>query len=298
MSHLFNFKNSVLPNFDRSNLNQGKMNQEILVIGSSGKTGSRVFNRLQSKNIAVRPASRSSAIPFDWYNDKTWAKALEGIAKVYITFQPDLAVPASSEIIFRFTQEAQRAGIEKLVLLSGRGEEEAIAAENVIRNCGMQWTIIQASFFMQNFSEGIWADSIQARELVLPEVKAKEPFVDADDIADIAIEALMNDNLNGKVCEVTGPELLSFQEVVSKLSKGLNTEIKFIPVSMEAYKNILKEYLVPDDVTELITYLFTSVLDGRNESVTNDIEQALNRKPTTFDAYIQKSINAGFWQEQ
>ena len=274
------------------------MSEKILVIGSAGKTGSRVFSRLQNNNLDVRPASRTSKMPFDWYDDTSWVNALEEISKVYITFQPDLAMPSSEAIIFNFAKTAKRAGVEKLVLLSGRGEAEAIACENVIRNSGMAWSIVRASFFMQNFSEGFWADGIASKEFVIPQVKVKEPFVDVDDIADVVVEALMDSKHDGKIYELTGPELLSFDEAISKLSLALKSRIQLIQVSMEEYANILKEQQVPGDLIWLITYLFTVVLDGRNESVKNDIELVLNRKPSSFDNYIQKSIKAGVWQVQ
>lgn len=274
------------------------MSEKILVIGSAGKTGSRVFSRLQNNNLDVRPASRTSKMPFDWYDDTSWVNALEEISKVYITFQPDLAMPSSEAIIFNFAKTAKRAGVEKLVLLSGRGEAEAIACENVIRNSGMAWSIVRASFFMQNFSEGFWADGIASKEFVIPQVKVKEPFVDVDDIADVVVEALMDSKHDGKIYELTGPELLSFDEAISKLSLALKSRIQLIQVSMEEYANILKEQQVPGDLIWLITYLFTEVLDGRNESVKNDIELVLNRKPSSFDNYIQKSIKAGVWQVQ
>jgi len=273
------------------------MSNKILVIGSTGKTGSRVFSRLQEKGVDIRPASRNSKIPFDWYNEATWTDALEGISKVYITFQPDLAVPGSLDIITNFTKAAKSVGVEKLVLLSGRGEVEAEACEKVIQHSGMAWTIVRASFFMQNFSEGFWADSILSKEFLTPITKAKEPFVDADDIAHVVVEALLDPKHDGKIYELTGPELLSFQDTINKLSIALQTDIHLIQVPVEEYKSILQTYQVPEDVIWLIAYLFTEVLDGRNESVKSDIELVLNRKPASFDSYINKAIQAGFWKK-
>ena len=272
------------------------MSNKILVIGSTGKTGSRVYSKLKEKGMDVRPASRNSDIPFDWYNENTWTEALEGITLVYLTFQPDLAVPGSLSIISKFTKAAKAARVNKLVLLSGRGEVEAEACESVIQNSGMAWTIVRASFFMQNFSEGFWADSIISKEFVTPTITAKEPFVDTDDIADVVVEALLDSKHDGKTYELTGPELLSFQEVLNKLSIALKNDIQLIQVPIEEYKAILQSYQVPEDVIWLISYLFTKVLDGRNESVKNDVELVLNRKATSFDVYIQKAIEAGFFR--
>ena len=265
------------------------------MIGSTGKTGTRIYELLKQKGADVVPASRNSQIPFDWYRAETWPKALDGISSAYITFQPDLAVPASLPIITDFVQVAIKAGVKKLVLLSGRGEKEAVACEKIIAGSGLDWTILRASFFMQNFSEGFWVDGILSNEFVIPAIKAKEPFVDTDDIAAVAVETLTTDNHLGKIYELTGPELLSFGEVINKISTALNVNIDLIELSIDEYKNILKSYDVPDDVIWLISYLFIEVLDGRNESVTNHIELVLNRAATSFDVYISKTLQLGRW---
>ena len=274
------------------------MTDRILVIGSTGKTGKRVYNRLQKKGLDIRPASRNSVIPFDWYNERTWPEALTGISKAYITFQPDLAVPGSEDIIFRFANTARNAGLSKLVLLSGRGEEKAMECENIVKDSGMDWTIIRSSFFMQNFSEGLWANDISSKELIIPAVRAKEPFVDADDIADVVVEALTDSKHNSQVYEMTGSELLSFEEAIGKLSAALHAEINLFQIPIDKYRDILRTNHIPDDIIRLISYLFTEVLDGRNESIVNDIERVLNRKPGSFDNFIQKAIREDCWKSE
>lgn len=271
------------------------MSNKILVIGSTGKTGSRIYDRLQKKGADVRPATRNTPIPFDWYNAATWPDVLEGVNSVYIAFQPDLAIPTSLQIITSFVHQAKQAGVRKLVLLSGRGEREAEACEKVIMTSGLEWTILRASFFMQNFCEGFWVGGILSSEFVIPVIKAKEPFVDADDIADIAVEALIKKSHQAKIYELTGPELLSFNDVVTKISGALGNHIQFTEIPITEYVKMLQAAHLPDDVIWLIQYLFTEVLDGRNESVKNDIETVMQRPPTSFDEYVQKTILAGKW---
>ena len=98
------------------------MTNTILVIGGTGKTGRKVVDRLQKRKEQVRIGSRSAEIPFDWEEPDTWAPALKGIDKVYITFQPDLAVPGALKAIEVLVKTARQAGVKKLVLLSGKGE--------------------------------------------------------------------------------------------------------------------------------------------------------------------------------
>jgi uncharacterized protein YbjT (DUF2867 family) len=279
-------------------INQFMMSNRILVIGSTGKTGSRIFNGLQSLGEDAVPGSRQSEKPFDWYQENTWAAVLSGIDSVYISFQPDLAVPGSLEIVTRFVDVAKPAGVTKLVLLSGRGEKEAQACEDVVMRSGLQCTILRASFFMQNFSEGFWADGIASRDFVIPQIKSREPFLDIDDLAEIAIQALITNNHNGKVYELTGPELLSFQDVISKISAQLDVHIQFTEIPLTDYSKMLRSFHVPEDVIWLIEYLFAEVLDGRNESISHDIENVLGRKASSFDNYIRKTVDAGMWSVQ
>ncbi len=271
------------------------MSNKISVIGSKGKTGRRVFEKLNRKGADVAPASRSSLIPFDWYDPTTWANAITGKDSVYMTFQPDLVIPQSVEIITHFVDTAKQLGVRKLVLLSGRGSLEAVDCENIIIGSGLDHAIVRASFFMQNFSEGFWLDGILEGELVVPIVAAKEPFVDVDDIADVVVAALLDDAHNGKIYELTGPELLSFKEAVSKIAGPLGRNIKLTEVEIEDYVAMLRDYQVPEDYVWLIRYLFSELLDGRNESIKNDIEGVLKRKSSSFGEYVQRTIPTGIW---
>lgn len=267
----------------------------ILVIGGNGKTGSRVAKRLQEHHFPFRIASRSSAIRFDWQNVDTWKPALEGIGAVYITFQPDLSVKGAIEAITSLTQIAADAGVRKLVLLSGRGEPEAQACEQIVINSGLAWTIVRASWFNQNFSEGYLLEPILAGEVILPVGGVREPFVDADDIADVAFAALTDEKHNGQLYELTGPRLMSFKEVVEDISSALGRRIHYESITVAAYAEMLKLYGVPEAEISLISYLFTEVLDGRNESLTDGVQRALGRAPRDFKDYIKATIAAKTW---
>ena len=274
------------------------MNNTILVLGSTGKTGKRVAERLQNLQIPIRLGSRNGQPSFNWDEPNNWQEVLTEIESVYITFQPDLAVPQAIKKIKQFTEVAKATNVKKLVLLSGRGEKEAQACEQVIIQSGLEWTIIRASWFMQNFSENFLLDSILGNEVVLPTIKTLEPFVDADDIADVAVTVLTDKKHSNKIYELTGAELLSFQSATSKIAKALNRPITYAEIGIDEYVSILKSYQLPDDFIWLIQYLFTEVLDGRNESLNNDIENILGRKPTTFDEYVSKTVKTGVWKTQ
>jgi uncharacterized protein YbjT (DUF2867 family) len=223
---------------------------------------------------------------------------LAGIQKVYISYQPDLAAPGGVEAIQALVAASVKAGVQKLVLLSGRGEEEAQQCEDIVIASGLDWVILRSSWFHQNFSEGSFLDQVAAGYVALPVGNIREPFIDTDDIADIAVIALTEDKYNGQVLELTGSRLLTFKEVTDEISKVTGRAIHFEQIPIEQYTATLKEYEVPEQYISLLTYLFTSVLDGRNESVTGDVQRVLGRAPIDFSDYAGKIAATGLWNAQ
>ena len=268
-----------------------------LILGGTGKTGSRIASRLRQMGRTVRIGSRSADIPFDWDDPDTWEPVLKDIDAVYISFQPDLAVPGAVQAIRAFATKAVGSGVQKLVLLSGRGEPEAQECEKVIMGGGASWTIVRASWFCQNFSESYMLEPILAGSLALPAGDIKEPFVDTDDIADVAVAALTEEGHEGKVYEVTGPALLTFKEAVDTIANAIGKPIHYQTVSTEEYAVMLTSHGVPEVIVSLVSYLFSEVLDGRNACVTDGVERALGRKATAFSAYVEKTVATGIWNQ-
>lgn len=270
-------------------------NETIAIVGATGKTGARVSTRLQVLGYSTRELSRSSKPAFDWADRNSWSDALKGTQAAYVTYFPDLAVPQAEQDIRDFVELAKSLELKHLVLLSGRGEEGAQRAEEVIKASGLTWNIVRASWFMQNFSESFMLDGLKAGELVLPEPKASEPFIDVDDIADVAVSALTRDDLNNRVLEVTGPELLSFDNCVSEIGEASERDIRFQTAPIDAYLSEAKSQGLPEDLAWLINELFVNVLDGRNESTTSTVEQVLGRPPGSFRHYVEATAPTGVW---
>ncbi len=269
--------------------------KKILVLGGTGKTGRRVVERLTKLGKSIRIGSRSEKPAFDWEKPETWSSVLEGMEIVYITFQPDLAVPGAKKIIEEFTSLAVKSGIQKMVLLSGKGEIEAERCEQVVMNAGVDWIIVRASWFNQLYSESFFLDPILAGQVALPKTEALIPFVDADDIADVVVESLLDDKHVGQTYELTGPRLLTFKQVTEEISKATGRDIMLYSITMDEYTKMLGEYQVPEDIIWLIRYLFTEVLVDKNSIVTNDIEKVLGRKAKDFTEYARETANTGIW---
>jgi uncharacterized protein YbjT (DUF2867 family) len=266
-----------------------------LVLGGTGKTGRRVAERLAARGLPVRLGSRSANPPFDWVDESTWTPALRGVAAVYITYFPDLAVPGAVEAVRALTDLAAESGVGRLVLLSGRGEEEAQRAEQVVQASGVDWTIVRCSWFSQNFSENYLLEPILAGEVVLPAGDVPEPFVDADDIADVAVAALTEEGHAGQLYELTGPRLLTFAQAIAEISEAAGRDIRFVPVSVDEYAAAMAELGVPAEFEWLLTYLFREVLDGRNAYLADGVRRALGRQPREFADYAREAAASGVW---
>ena len=269
--------------------------KKILVTGGKGKTGRKVAERLTKLGKTIRIGSRSEKPSFDWENPETWSSSLDGMHTVYITFQPDLAVPGALKTIKEFTSLAVKKGIQKMVLLSGKGEKEAELCEQAVMNSGADWTIVRASWFNQNFSESFFLDPVKAGHVALPKAETLVPFVDTDDIADVVVEALLDDKHVGQTYELTGPRQWTFKQVTEEISKATGRDILFNSITMEEYSKMLKDFQVPEDYIWLINYLFTEVLVSDNSFVSNDIEKVLGRKAKDFSEYVKETAAAGIW---
>jgi len=272
-----------------------------LVLGGRGKTGRRVSEMLEERGLRVRVGSRTGKPPFDWENPGTWAPALEGVEPVYVSYYPDIAIPGAVAAVRSFAELAVESGIRRLVLLSGRGEEEAQSAEREVQEvsdeAGIEWTIVRCAWFMQNFDENYLLEPILGGEVALPSGNVPEPFIDADDIADVAVAALSEDGHAGEVYELTGPRLLTIEEAVGEISRATGREIRFVPVSLEEYEAVLAEADVPPEFLSFLTYLFGEVLDGRNASLTDGVRRALGREPKDFADYARDAAATGVWSK-
>jgi len=266
----------------------------ILVIGATGKTGSRVAARLEAKGHPLRRGSRSSATPFDWEAPETWGPALQGVRAAYVTYFPDLAFPGAVEKLESLVETAKDCGVEHLVLLSGRGEHHARMGEDVVRNSGVAFTIVRAAWFAQNYSEGYLRDPILAGVLPMPGGDTPEPIIDIDDIADVAVAALTEEGHKGELYEVTGPRLMTFADMAAELSGAIGRPIRHIPISFEDFHANIAE-AGGDFVADVFTAIARETLDGRNAHLTDGVQRALGRPPRDFSEFARAAAQTGTW---
>lgn len=266
-----------------------------LVVGGRGKTGRRVAQRLWDRGMRTRIGSRTAEPPFDWEDPSTWSPALDDVQLVYLTFYPDLAVPGSADKVGAFSRLARDKGVDRLVMLAGRGEPEAQRSERAVRDSFERATIVRASWFAQNFSENFLLDSVLSGEIALPAGTAAEPFVDADDIAEVAVTALTESGHEGRLYEVTGPRLLTFADAAAEIARATGRDVRYRAITSAQFAAALLDEDVPAEVVDLMVELFAVTLDGRNAYVTDGVREVLGREPRDFGEYARETAADGVW---
>jgi uncharacterized protein YbjT (DUF2867 family) len=271
----------------------------VAVTAARGKTGRRVAARLERRGTAVRRLGRTGPTPFDWHDPSTWRGALEGADAAYLAYQPDLASPGGLEAITGVAAVAAEAGLERAVLLSGRGEPAARECELAFLAALPSATVVRCAWFDQNFSEGAFAESVAAGVIAVPcERSAIEPFVDADDIAEVATAALTTPGHEGRVHELTGPAALTFDEVAGTLSDVTGRRVQFVPLTRAEFVAMAIDTGMPPGEAAALAHLFGEVLDGRNSSTANGFRDVLGREPRSFTDFARRAAAAGAWSER
>ncbi|MBB5933091.1 NAD(P)H-binding protein [Streptomyces zagrosensis] len=275
---------------------QGK---DLLVLGGTGKTGRRVVERLTARGLTVRVASRSAdggRTRFVWEDEETWGPALAGVAAVYLVPPGELTSSESARTVQAFAGRAVAAGVRRIVLLSAREGEMLIDGERAVRESGVaEWTVLRPSWFAQNFSEDFFYEAIIAGELRLPTGAGREPFIDVEDIADVAVAALTQDGHAGQTYDLAGPRLLTFGDIVAEIAQATGREISYTPLSDEQFTTELTQANVPPEFIAVLNRLFTQIRTGKNDHLSDGVQRALGREPRDISGYIETTAASGVW---
>lgn len=271
-------------------------NDIVLVTGGTGMTGRRVTDRLRHGGTAVRVGSRSGDPAFDWHAPATWDAVLDGVASVYLCFHPDLAFPGADAAVSAFAARAAERGVRRAVLLSGRGEEGARRAEEAVRRVFPGTTVLRCSVFAQDFSESFLLGPVMGGTVALPVPDVPEPFVDLDDVAEIAVRALTSDAHAGELYELTGPRAVTFGEAARIVGEASGRPVSYRAVSPEEFVAGAVAAGLPEEVAHGLAALFAEILDGRNTAPADGVELALGRPATDFGEFARRAARAGAWR--
>lgn len=269
--------------------------QAIAVIGGTGHTGRRVVGRLRDRGVDVRVGSRSGSPAFHWERPETWSDLLRGCTAAYVAYTPDVAAPGAAETLGALAERAREHGLERLVLLSGRGEVEAEKAEDAVRAAGVPTAVIRSSVFAQNFSEHFLLDAVLGGTIAFPAADVAEPFLDLDDLAEVAELLLTAPSPSEETLELTGPRAVTFAEAAADLSAALGRPVTYVPVTVEEFVEGAVAAGVPREEAETLGAVFGQIFDGRNAHATDTVERVLGRPASDFTAYVARAAAAGAW---
>lgn len=277
------------------------MSKKVLVIGATGRTGSELVKLLVQNGEAVRAATRNpsaasakfrnvlEAVEFDYERPQTFAPALVGVDKVFLTVRP--GDNHSDKFARPLIDEAKKAKVQLIVDLTAMGVEQDDTfmlriLEKYIEASGIPYTHLRPNWFMQNFDSGpMFADIKTTGALHLPAADAKISFVDLRDIAAVGFVALTEPHHAGKAYTLTGKEALSYYQVMEKLSLVAGKKISYMPISEDIARATLVKSRVPADIIERWADFHRKVRQGACAPISTDIERVLGRSPILFDQY-------------
>ena len=273
----------------------------VLLVGGTGRTGRRVAERLRAHGRAVRTASRQGDPPFSWDDPAGWPAVLSGVRAAYVAYAPDLVLPQAEGQLRRLGVLAAEAGVERFVLLSGRGEPAAARSEEALRAAGRPVAVVRSSWFAQDFSEHFLLGPVLDGVLALPtrgRPGVAEAFVDVDDLADVVTALLLRPDPSSATFELSGPTLVTFAEAAAQISAATGRPVDYLPLDVADFVAGAVAAGVPVEEAEALGQLFAEVLDGRNEQLTDDVQQLLGRPPRPFADVVRDAAAAGAWETE
>lgn len=275
------------------------MNETILVTGATGKTGKRITELLRAQGHAVRAVSRSTDIRFDWHDADTWPAALEGVTAIYVV-TASLFDPDTLDQLREFGKLAVQNGATRAVMASvpddGSEEFQVLRnAENALAESGLGLTVLRFRCFMQTFSEDFLRDYVITGELRLPAGDGGEAFIDADDIAAVAVATLTDDRHIDADYELTGPRALTFNDVAQELSDATDRNITYTAVSPEDYTHEQEQRGEPKEGVELLKGPFATMAAGDLMTTTTHVQDVLGRSPQDFRDFALRAARSDAW---
>ncbi|MTE22471.1 NAD(P)H-binding protein [Streptomyces sp. TRM43335] len=275
-------------------------NDITLVLGATGNTGRRVTARLRLRDTPVRATSRSSRIPFDWFHPAGWDQVLRGVTTAYVVPVP---VPGP---VHDFVARTEAAGVRRLVLLSGHGADDwgdsafgldMRSAEDAVRGSALERTILRASNFAQNFDGRPFRAPLAAGEPALPAGAVPGPFIDLEDVADVAAAVLSEPGQHaGRVHELTGPRGPPQAEAVEPISRASGQPIVHRRISPAEYTATLVQEGWGEDEARHLTEMFVLFERGTAAWTSDAVATVLRCAPRTFEGFVLRATAAEAWR--
>lgn len=266
----------------------------FLIIGGTGKVGSRLGQMLRDRGHDTRIASRTGGdIRFDWHDPQSYEPALAGVDGVFIV-GPGSATDWS-DTLTRVLTVAAHSGVEHAVFLSARGVKflpggAVDRAENAVTNGPIPWTILRPTHFAQNFTEAMFVPVDNA--IFAPVDAGEEPFIDAEDIAAVAAEVLSSGTWTGAIIELSGPEALTFDQAAATLSIHAARDLRFENESADDHARRLRTAETPEGYIAWRMAMLGGIQRGDDAYLSDGVQRILGRPATAFADWAAREATA------
>lgn len=268
----------------------------ILVTGGTGKFGSRLVHRLTESGFSVHIASRrkphaasggkAEQRHFDWADETTYGPVLAGIQRLFLI--PPIGAADPSAQMTAFLERALQAGVQRVVLLSASrvtpDSPGLGAVHKAIQEQIPEWAVLRPTRFMQNFVENHpHAISIKNEGVIVTATgDGRVGFVDAGDIAEVGLRALVDEQPHNTDHIITGPQALSYTEAANILSTATGRPIRHIFAPPDEFQAHLIAFGVPANFAALLTKMDEGIRNGLEDWVTPTVELVTGRPPRSL----------------
>lgn len=261
----------------------------FLILGGTGKVGLRVARVLERDGHTVRAVSRSTRPRFAWQDSSTWGPALRDVDGVFVV-GPGSATDWSP-LLADFLGSASATGVRHAVLLSARGVEfrpdgTVARAEEALRTGPLPWTILRPTHFAQNFTEAMFTPV--AGQVIAPVGDSAEPFIDVEDVAEVAAHVLAKGVAVGEALDLSGPAAITFEQATRILSDVTGQEIVFRDQTDEDHVAALRAAGTPEEYVRWRMAMLGGIRSGADAYLSDGVSRVLNRPATEFGTWARR----------
>lgn len=268
------------------------MVDRVLVTGGTGKTGSLVARQLAARGLEARIATRNVTTPdqvhFEWGNTASFSAALDGVDAIYLVAPTDRTDHLA--VMRPLLEQAVNQGVSQLVLLSASSLPEGAPMMGEVhawlRANAARWTVLRPSWFMQNFVTQHLPSIVNEGCVYSATQDGRTPFIDAADIAAVAVEALSDPRLASAERILTGPEALSYDEVAARLSAVSQRPVRHCRLTVEELARRYAGFGIPEHYAGELALMDDAIAHGSEDRTTTEVEQVTGRTATTLTDFL------------